>query len=59
MLKTARIFFFFNLVFAPLAFGPVETWSLTIMEAPCLAGLLLYAGAATPLGLLDWYEYPF
>lgn len=21
--------------------------------------LLLYAGAATPLGLLDWYEYPF
>ncbi len=21
--------------------------------------ILLYAGAATPLGLLDWYEYPF
>ena len=21
--------------------------------------LLLYAGAATPLGLLDWYEYPY
>ena len=21
--------------------------------------LLLYAGAATPLGFLDWYEYPF
>jgi len=23
------------------------------------ASLLLYAGAATPLGLLDWYEYPY
>ncbi|MBN1814571.1 MAG: hypothetical protein JXA14_22215, partial [Anaerolineae bacterium] len=23
------------------------------------ASLVLYAGAATPLGLLDWYEYPY
>jgi hypothetical protein len=21
--------------------------------------ILIYAGAATPLGLLDWYEYPY
>ena len=34
--------FIFLLFWAPLAFGSVELWSLTVMEALCFAAALIY-----------------
>jgi len=45
MTKTVLAIFFGLLVLSPLAFGTVEQWSLTLMEAAIFLAAALYAGS--------------
>lgn len=50
------LLFISPLIFAPLAFGSVENWSLTILETACFGGVLVYfAGIGK---LTDVYRIP-
>lgn len=44
MLRVSQIIFIFLLLFSPLAFGTVETWSLTVLETGAACSFLLLAG---------------
>ncbi len=56
MHKTVHRLFIFILIFAPLAFGTVEQWSVTIMQITIFAALLLYLYVRSET--LQFYEIP-
>jgi Flp pilus assembly protein TadD/O-antigen ligase len=50
MEKASRVLYLFALVFAPLAFGTVESWSYAVMETAVFAALLCYLWPAVRAG---------
>lgn len=46
------------LIFSPLAFGAVETWSLLIMEAGIFTALLLFSSSARQQGEYGYFKAP-
>lgn len=42
LLRLSKAFFFFLIIFSPLAFGTTEDWSYAIMEVSCAIGLTFF-----------------
>ena len=42
----------------PISAAPSSAVRAAVVSSPISKSVLLYSGAAAPLGLLNWYEYP-
>ncbi len=58
MHKAVYRIFLFVLLFSPLAFGSVETWSLALMQCLTAAALLMLVGTGARRGEARLYEVP-
>lgn len=58
MLRSCFFIFIFTLIFAPLALGSVEQWSLTIIESLCLMAVAIFFIYASRKKEFFLYEIP-